>query len=1037
MAACMRCCVSVGCWLALTVGALAAPRETAAPANPLQHDARLNDITFVGSEYGWAVGDRGVIWHTEDGGAHWSLQDSGVDCPLTSVCFLSEKNGWAAGGCTQPYATATSGVILRTRDGGQHWTLDRKLALPAIERIGFFDATHGWALGQTSAFFPAGVFSTSDGGRSWAALPTTRGQAWLAGDFLDPQTGAVAGRSSSLALVRRGQLEPAAADHGLRALRRMKLVAPGKGWMVGDGGLVLQTQDLGKSWQTPEGEIPGSIANQFDWMALATHGSHCWIAGSPGTRVLHSADAGRTWIVHDTGQPMPIRGMVFVDESRGWAACELGTILATADGGKTWRKERFGGSRSAYLGLFSRPTDVPLELMTRLSTGDGYLGAVEILARQDADPATAPRIDPLVAAHEASVLTGASATGSAWRFPVQSSALRLSGEQLVASWNQANDGQALERLEAHVVKCIRMWRPNVVVTNTADGSEPLARVVNQVVLRAVERAGDPRQHADQVADAGLQPWKVQKVYGALPAGQSGGTNINTSQLIERLGRSISEVAVVARGVVGAEAVEPDAKIGFRLLVDHIPQELGQRDFFSGINLSPGGDARRRYEDMGDKNVDALRREVQLRRNLQAILARSEQGGERDGRFLADIGDQTKSLEPSRAAEVVAQLAERYVRQGRWELAAECYELIADRYAQQPLAARSLAWLIKYYASSEVAWQTRSTQQLQVQQAVTVAPSVERQRAVQAEEEAGAGTVRRASAIGGQPQVGQGAALAVNLRDAESRASRASAFAKQLEAQQPAFYAEPGVRFPLAVAHRQLGQPRQAERFYAGFRLGRPHDAWWACAQTEMWLNEPKGQPPKSSINCVRAAVRPRLDGRLEERMWQAEHAAALRSPQRDDAAWESAAMLAYDDEYLYIGISCTRVAGFTYTKSDRLRPRDPDLGDQDRVELYLDLDRDFATYYRLVIDHRGWATDNCWLDKNWNPQWFIASGGDEHTWTAEAAIPWSELTGQPPSPKTAWVAGIQRIVPGTGFQSWTQPAASEVQPEGFGYLLFQ
>ena len=34
-----------------------------------RNDAALHEITFAGPSTGWAVGDRGVIWHTDDGGA--------------------------------------------------------------------------------------------------------------------------------------------------------------------------------------------------------------------------------------------------------------------------------------------------------------------------------------------------------------------------------------------------------------------------------------------------------------------------------------------------------------------------------------------------------------------------------------------------------------------------------------------------------------------------------------------------------------------------------------------------------------------------------------------------------------------------------------------------------------------------------------------------------------------------------------------------------------------------------------------------------
>ena len=180
----------------------------------------------------------------------------------------------------------------------------------------------------------------------------------------------------------------------------------------------------------------------------------------------------------------------------------------------------------------------------------------------------------------------------------------------------------------------------------------------------------------------------------------------------------------------------------------------------------------------------------------------------------------------------------------------------------------------------------------------------------------------------------------------------------------------------------------------------------------------------------------RRGSRPRNRMVQAGNIVELRSPGRDDSRWGAVAMLAYDDEFLYIGVSCSRAESFRYDSSDRPRPRDSDLSDHDRVELLLDVDRDFATYYRLTIDHRGWTGESCWHDATWNPTWFVATGGDDETWTAEAAIPLSQLAGQMPEAGTSWAVGVQRIVPGVGFQSWTAPAAPEVIPEGMGYLIF-
>ena len=34
-------------------------------------------------------------------------------------------------------------------------------------------------------------------------------------------------------------------------------------------------------------------------------------------------------------------------------------------------------------------------------------------------------------------------------------------------------------------------------------------------------------------------------------------------------------------------------------------------------------------------------------------------------------------------------------------------------------------------------------------------------------------------------------------------------------------------------------------------------------------------------------------------------------------------------------------------------------------------------------------------------------------------------------------AGLQRVIPGAGFQSWSQPADPAILPAGFGLLLFR
>ena len=102
-------------------------------------DAELTDIFFLDPDRGWAVGDRGVAWWTEDGGRHWHLADSPVNCRLESVWFISEQHGWAVGGWTHPYSHRTTAVVLRTENGGRRWKRMKCDTLPMLSKVRFFD----------------------------------------------------------------------------------------------------------------------------------------------------------------------------------------------------------------------------------------------------------------------------------------------------------------------------------------------------------------------------------------------------------------------------------------------------------------------------------------------------------------------------------------------------------------------------------------------------------------------------------------------------------------------------------------------------------------------------------------------------------------------------------------------------------------------------------------------------------------------------------------------------------------------------------
>jgi photosystem II stability/assembly factor-like uncharacterized protein len=68
-------------------------------------------------------------------------------------------------------------------------------------------------------------------------------------------------------------------------------------------------------------------------------GKHGWAVGRWGS-VLHTADGGKTWEKQNSGINYTLSSVSFVDENNGWAVGEQGTIIHTADGGKTWEKQK-------------------------------------------------------------------------------------------------------------------------------------------------------------------------------------------------------------------------------------------------------------------------------------------------------------------------------------------------------------------------------------------------------------------------------------------------------------------------------------------------------------------------------------------------------------------------------------------------------------------------------------------------------------------------------------------------------------------------
>jgi hypothetical protein len=254
---------------------------------------------------------------------------------------------------------------------------------------------------------------------------------------------------------------------------------------------------------------------------------------------------------------------------------------------------------------------------------------------------------------------------------------------------------------------------------------------------------------------------------------------------------------------------------------------------------------------------------------------------------------------------------------------------------------------------------------------------------------------------------------------------------------PALYRTPEVRFSVASLLRQRGAYSLADSFYRRFDRAGEGDPWKATADSELWLLNPNAQPPKEVVVCKTAAERPYLDGLLSDACWQAATPIRLGIGNADTAP-SALLFLAYDAEYFYLAASFPRVPGSPHDAPQLDgRTHDADLSKFDRLSFYLDLDRDYATYYAFHIDQRGWTAESCWEDSAWNPQWHVAAAADETHWRIEAAIPITELTPGRPRRGDAWGLGLVRTVPAIAAESWPASASSTPRMETFGLLRFE
>lgn len=266
-----------------------------------------------------AVGERGIVVYSDDGGAHWRQAAVPVSVALAGVRFVNGTDGWAVG---------HSGVILRTRDGGQTWT--RQLDGVRAAQLALQAAQAGKAApGATPAQ------ALADAQRMVADGPS---KPFLAITFLDGQRGLAAGAFGLLFATTDGgeTWQPAldrlagGRDRHLYAIE----AAGGPCYIAGEQGTVLRADDCGGSYRALASPYAGTWFGAVGGAGDAS--GEAVLFGMRGN-VYWSERGGQAWHKSSIATPNSLTAGLRLRDGGLLLADETGQLFVSADGGKTFR----------------------------------------------------------------------------------------------------------------------------------------------------------------------------------------------------------------------------------------------------------------------------------------------------------------------------------------------------------------------------------------------------------------------------------------------------------------------------------------------------------------------------------------------------------------------------------------------------------------------------------------------------------------------------------------------------------------------------
>jgi len=276
------------------------------------------DIFFINANKGWITGQNTEIFHSQNAGVSWELQNSGDYDPLQFVHFLDEQYGWAMGDWTSYY----------TVDGGKLWKRVNLVGygdhtLPTTDKIFFIDRENilvFWKLARTKApkvtrynFDADSSKFNSIAGHNFtdrfSAITHLQNKIWIAdvsNNIYISTDGGINWTTGNLT----GNLTGGISD--------MYFTDEQNGWFCSDSS-IYYSGDGGNNWQY-KSSVPDSSLKK-----LCFFNNEGWLISEKV--IYYSTDRGETWKEQlKVEADEKLVSISFINNICGWALSENGNV---------------------------------------------------------------------------------------------------------------------------------------------------------------------------------------------------------------------------------------------------------------------------------------------------------------------------------------------------------------------------------------------------------------------------------------------------------------------------------------------------------------------------------------------------------------------------------------------------------------------------------------------------------------------------------------------------------------------------------------